>query len=328
MASRSPRRKEKQMTNSPVLASLARPNRSFTREDLRKKENRINLELFGAHGIPEFWEPLCKLLGIPQGAWLTREVVAGTGDRPDSILKGVGLTDGCIEVELDRPDEQQLGRYSKRYSPVISIVGRRRGGLREHASLEEVVGLARSVAKKLGDTNRPAVAVLDHLADAIDDALNGSRGHASVQPIPTHMRDLPWLKTVVEPLFRLERAGYVTNRTTSSLSLSLQLERVPCMKGKRLALLTQRDPAVVYLPEPGEMARVLGGAMAEVTAAWDGLFQFVMPQWRIHRDGNKRVRMEIKAFEQNAEAVARVFCLLAELILLPDTGETSSSSTA
>ena len=108
------------MTNSPVLASLARPNRSFTREDLRKKENRINLELFGAHGIPEFWEPLCKLLRIPQGAWLTREVVAGTSDRPDSILKGVGLTDGCVEVELGRPDEQQLGRYSKRYSPVIA----------------------------------------------------------------------------------------------------------------------------------------------------------------------------------------------------------------
>jgi hypothetical protein len=302
------------MTNTLVPASLARANRSFTREDLLKKENRVNVELFGAHSIPEFWEPLCDLLDIPRCAWLTREVVAGTGNRPDFILNGAGRTQGCIEVELGGLNEQQLGCYRKGYNPVICIVGRR-SSLNEHPSLEEVAELASSVAKMLQNTNRPAMTVLDHLAATIGDGLNGFRGHASVQAIPAHLLDLPWLTTAVEPLLRLERAGYLTNRTTSSLSLSLQLERVPCMKGKRLALLTQRDPAVIHLPAPGEMDRVLGGAMAEVTAAWDDLLKLVMPHWRIHLDGNRRISIETKDFEKNAEAFATVFARLAERIL-------------
>jgi hypothetical protein len=301
------------MTNTHVPALLVRTNRSFTREDLHKKENRINVELFGAHSIPEFWEPLCDLLDIPRFAWLTREVVAGTGNRPDFILNGVE-TQGCIEVELGGLNERQLGCYRNGYNPVICIVGSR-SSPREHPSLEEVAELARSVAKMLQNTNRPAMAVLDHLADTIGDGLDGFRDRASVQPIPTHLPDLPWFTTAVEPLLRLERAGFVTNRTSSSLSLSLQLERVPCMKGKRLALLTQRDPSVIYLPAPGEMARVLGGTLAEVTAAWDDLLKLVMPHWRIHLDGNNRVRIETKDFEQNAEAFARVFAQLAERIL-------------
>jgi hypothetical protein len=241
-------------------------------------------------------------------------VVAGTGNRPDFILNGVARTEGCIEVELGGLNERQLGCYRKGYNPVICIVGRR-SSLRENPSLEEVAELASSVAKMLQNTNRPAMTVLDHLAATIDDGLNGFRGHASVQPVPTHLLDLPWLKTVVEPLVRLERAGYVTNRTTSSLSLFLQLARVPCMKGKRLTLLTQRDPAVIYLPEPGEMARVFGEALAEVTAAWDDLLKLVMPHWPTHSDGNKRVCMETKDFEQNAEAFATVLARLAERIL-------------
>jgi hypothetical protein len=306
------------MTNIPVPASLGRPNRSFTCEDLQKKENRVNMELFGAHGIPEFWKPFCDILDIPHSAWLTREVVAGTDGRPDFILNGVGPTESCVEVELDgRPDEPQLGRYRKRYFRVVCIVGTR-GGLREQPSLEGVAVLARSVAKKLQDTNRPAMAVLDHLADAIDDALNGFKGHASVQPIPAHLRDIPWLKIAAEPLLRLQRAGYVQNRTTSSLSLSLQLERVPCLYGKRLALLTQRDPAIVHIPGPREMERVFGGAFEEVTTAWNQMLNHVMPHWLIHLDGNKRIRMETKDLERNAERFAGVFDLLAELILSTD----------
>jgi len=302
--------------NTSRPASSARANRLFTREDLLKKENRVNVALFGAQGIPEFWKPLCCLLGIPPYAWLTREVVAGTNNRPDFILNGMGPTKGCIEVELGGPNEQQLRCYSKGYNPLICIVGRR-GGPGELPSLEEVADLARSVAQTLQNTNRPAMEVLNHLAATIDDGLNGFRRHASVQPIPAHLLDLPWLKTVVEPLLRLERAGYVTNRTTSSQSLSLQLERVPCMKGKRLALLTQRDPTVIHLPEPGEMARVLGGTLADVTAAWKDLLELVIPHWGVHADGNKRVRIKTKLLEQNAEAFATVFAQIAERVLAP-----------
>jgi hypothetical protein len=244
----------------------------------------------------------------------TREIVAGTGNRPDFILNGVGRTQGCVEVELGGPNEQQLRCYRKGYDPVICIVGRR-SSLREHPSLEEVAELANSVAKLIQNANRPAMAVLDHLAETINDGLNGFRGHASVQPIPAHLFDLPWLATAVEPLLRLERAGYVTNRTTSNLSLSLQLERVSCMKGKRLALLTQRDPATIYLPEAGEMARVFGGAMAQFTAEWNDLLKLVMPNWPTNLDGNRRVRLATKDFAQHAEAFARVFALLAEQIL-------------
>jgi hypothetical protein len=110
----------------------------------------------------------------------------------------------------------------------------------------------------------------------------------------------------------------VENRTISSESLSLQLERVPCLHGKRLALLTQRDRAVVLIPEPGEMERVFDGAFEEVTTAWDELLNHIMPHWRNHRHGNHRIRMEIKDFERNAERFAEVFSLLVELILPKD----------
>jgi hypothetical protein len=87
------------------------------------------------------------------------------------------------------------------------------------------------------------------------------------------------------------------------------------MKGKRLALLTQRDPAVIYLPEAREMARVFGGALLEVTSEWDDLLKLVMPHWPTHLDGNRRIRLATEDFAQNAEAFARVFALLAERIL-------------
>jgi hypothetical protein len=294
-----------------VLPAPTRANRSHTREDLLKKENRVNLTLFGAHSIREFWKPLYLLLGIPQCPWLTREVIAGTGNRPDFILNGAGKTPGCIEVELGGPNEQQLQRYrDDGYDPVICIVGRR-GGLHGYTSLEEVAALARSVAPGLQETNRPAMEVLGLLADTIDDGLNGFSEHAYVQPIPTHLLELPWFAAAIEPLLSLQRAGYVANRTTSSQSLSLQLERVPCMGGRRLALLTQRHQAAFHLPVPKEMTRVLGGALADVTAAWGDLLQRIMPDWPVHADSNQRVRIEAKVFEQNANEFAVVFALLA-----------------
>jgi hypothetical protein len=302
-----------QRTSTLAPSSLPLDNHSFVREDLLKKENRINVALYGAHAIPEFWEPLCALLGIPPGAWLTRVVIDGTGNRPDFILNAEGRTQGCIEVELSEVDELQCGRYRKLFNPVLCIVGKQ-SGRREYPSLAEVAKRAKEVAHDLQNTNRPAMSVLDDLAATIVDGLKGFRGRASVQPIPADLLALPWLATAIEPLLRLQGAGYVKNRTWSSRSLSLQLEQVPCMKGKCLALLTQRDAAVILLPAPEEMARVLGGALAEVTAAWDDLLNLVMPHWPTHVDGNNRVHMETKTFKQNAETFARVFALLADRI--------------
>lgn len=302
------------MTTTLVQDPLPRANRSFTREDLAKAENRINVALFGAHGIPEFWGPLCDLLGIPRSAWLTREVVAGTGNRPDFIVNGMERDQGCIEVELGRQNEQQLGSYRKAYSPVICIVGKR-SSLPEHPSLEVVADLARSVAKVLQNTNQPGMAVLDHLAATVEEGLNGFRSRASVQDIPTRLLEFPWFTTIFESLRRLERAGYVKNRPTSSMSLSIQLVGVRCMKATRFALLTQRDPSVIQLPTPGEMDRVLGVELAGVTAAWNDLLKLVMPNWRIHLDGNKRICIPTKEFEPIAEAFAAVFGLLTERIL-------------
>jgi hypothetical protein len=48
------------------------------------------------------------------------------------------------------------------------------------------------------------------------------------------------------------------------------------------------------------MTRVLGGALADVSAAWEDLLQLVMPDWPVHADSNQRVRIEAKVFEQNA----------------------------
>lgn len=242
-------------------------------------------------------------------------MIAGTGRRPDFILNIVGRTRGCIEVELGGPKNEQLRHYrDEGYDPVVCIVGRR-GGSHGHPCLEEVADLARSVSAELDGTNRPAAAVLDLLADTIADGLNGFREHSSVQPIPALLLTLPWFAAVIEPLLRLERANYVVNRTTSSQSLSLQLERVPCMGGKSLALLTHRGSASFSVPVPQEMHRVLGESLADITASWANLLQRIVPNWPVHADGNLRIRIDAEQFERNAEDFAVVFDQLAKRVI-------------
>lgn len=299
----------------PIRNVVIGANRPHTREDLLKQENRVNMMLYGAHSIREFWEPLSFRLGVPQGSWLTREVIEAKEGRPDFILNGSGLTTGCIEVELGLPESTQLRRYhDEGYDPVICIVGRQ-GGLHGHVSLEEVATLARSVATRLHTINRPAAEVLTLLAETIRDALDGFRARAVEQPIPAHLLGLPWFVAVIEPLSALRTARYVVNRTISSRSLSLQLERVPCMSGKRLALLTQKNPALFLVPVPEEMARVLGGPMDDVTTAWSDVLSNTLPNWPLFKDGNKRIRIEAKILERNYRAFTAVFAHLAQRVL-------------
>jgi hypothetical protein len=302
--------------NTYIPATSPGGNRSHTQEDLCKMENRVNLTLFGAHGIREFWGPLCRLLGISHLSWLTREVISGRPGRPDFILNGVGPSSGCIEVELGGPNGGQNKRYREElgYEPVICIVGRR-DGPHGHTSLEEVADLANAVAIKLQGTNLPAREVLRLLADTIHRSLNEFTSRASVQLIPARLLELPWFAAAFNPLSRLQQAGYLVNRTTSNHSLSLQLERLPCMGGKRLAILTQRDPVAFHLPAPTEMTRVLGEAFADVTAAWEDMLQRVLPNWPVYTDGNRRVRIEAKVFEQNIEAFTLLFTQLADCIV-------------
>ncbi len=61
----------------------------------------------------------------------------------------------------------------------------------------------------------------------------------------------------------------------------------------------------------------LGGALADVTAAWGDLLQLMIPDWPVHADSNQRVRMETKDFEQNAEAFTVSFAQLAGRALAP-----------
>ncbi len=85
--------------NIPVLVASARANRSHTREDLLKKESRVNLTLFGALGIPEFWKPLCHLLQISpilayQGGHLRY------GQSTGLYSNGVGLIQAALKSKL------------------------------------------------------------------------------------------------------------------------------------------------------------------------------------------------------------------------------------
>jgi hypothetical protein len=301
--------------NAPVAAGSPGGNRSHTREDLERKENRVNLTLFGAHCISEFWKPLCDDLRIPQSVWLTREVILGTQRRPDFIINGLGQKQGCIEVELGGPENGQLQSYCKlEYEPVICIVGRRSGPDGPY-SLEQVADLAKKVVENLSGKNCPAVAVLNLLTDTIDDALKEFRERSSVQPIPERLLALHWFATTIEPLLHLRQLGFVVNRTTSPQSLSLRLERVPCMRARSLALLTQRDAAAFLLPEPDEMDRVLGGPLADVTGAWKGLLGRIMSNWSVHKSENHRIRMDAQDFERNAKAFADFFAHLKGRVL-------------
>ena len=87
------------------------------------------------------------------------------------------------------------------------------------------------------------------------------------------------------------------------------------MGGKSLALLTQRYPAAFHLPVPGEMTRILGESLADVTTAWGNLLQLIMPGWPVHADRNQRIRVAARAFERNADAFAVFFAQLALRVL-------------
>jgi hypothetical protein len=76
----------------------------FVHEDLSRAENRINVALFGAQAIPEFWSECRGLLGLTSDAYLERVTLRETPARPDFRIIQNGIGHKWLEVELGDRD--------------------------------------------------------------------------------------------------------------------------------------------------------------------------------------------------------------------------------
>src|SRR5277367_1298196 len=100
--------------------------RNHTREALARAENRINVLLYAAQGIPQFWAECCTILGLALDAYLRRVILEGRPERPDFLVYDGGVATRWIESELADRDDEQLGNCAKqKLDPpgVISLVG-------------------------------------------------------------------------------------------------------------------------------------------------------------------------------------------------------------
>ena len=97
--------------------------RAFTRENLERGENRINVTIFTALAISEFRFAFCRLLGLSDDARFKREVIPGRQLRPDFPFEDAELK-GCIEIELGGPDNRQNQSYEAELARrTICVVG-------------------------------------------------------------------------------------------------------------------------------------------------------------------------------------------------------------
>jgi hypothetical protein len=144
-------------------AMPARAGRNHAREELARAENRINVILYAAQGIPQFWAECRTILGLAPDAYLRRVILEGRPERPDFLVYEGGVATRWIESELADRDDAQLGNYAKKkLGPpgVISLVGpavNREGD----PSLEWIAEAALGVAKKIEAENKPGAEVLE-----------------------------------------------------------------------------------------------------------------------------------------------------------------------
>ena len=306
--------------------------RTFTAENLVRAENRINLTLFAAQAIPEFWGECCKLLGLPENSWLERVVVEGEPLRPDFLVRQGDREVGWIEVELGGRNEAQLAAYGVKFAPlpIVSVVGCT-GNVTGDPLLGEIAYLAGRVAEEIKATNRPAAAVLEFLALQIRDSCQGATRRPFVQLLPGDLADRPWFAAAAAPFSDLLEAGFMVNRPTNARSLSLRLVRGPSVRCRdSFAIITQRELDHLLVPEPAEMERVFCGPLKVMAEKWGALLDRVYPVWKSHVDGRHRIRIGADIVVQHACTFVAIFADLRDL-LIPRAGieqDALSASTA
>lgn len=284
---------------------------NFLNEDLSKPENRINVALYGAQAIPEFWAECREHLGLSEDAVLRRVLLAGEQSRPDfQVIEG-GKATRWIEAELGGRNVDQLKRYSKAvFDPpeVLSLVGPK---VNRHGdpSLSRIAEIAAHIAPVLRETNPPAREVLNCLAEMIRKGVTPETAGPKTQPIPDRLMALPWFAQAVAPLLELDKAGFVLNRTTDPGSLSLRLKAGPSVRCQgSFALLTQRGEGPDFqVPDPAEMGRIFKDPLDRAVPHWRMLLDRVRPRWSAHIAGNKRIGIAPSVLQEHAAEFAAFY---------------------
>ena len=84
--------------------------RAFTRENLERGENRINVTIFTALAISEFRFAFCRLLGLSDDAQFKREVIPGRQLRTGLPVRG---------RRVERVHRDRAGRPGQQAKPEL-----------------------------------------------------------------------------------------------------------------------------------------------------------------------------------------------------------------
>lgn len=297
----------------------ARPGgRNHVKEDLARAENRINVILYAAQGIPQFWAKCRDILGLAPDAYLRREIIEGRSHRPDFLVYEGGIPTRWIESELADRDGGQLGDYAEqKLDPpsVISLVGptvNREGD----PSLEQIADAARVVAEEIEGENKPGAEVLEFLADLIQEHIRPSKLRPAEHPVPERLMKEAWFQEAAGPLLELMEDKTVVNKTTSPNSLSLRLQRT-LNTTTSLALFTQQGLGNFKFPTPAELEKHLADPLrSAVLPAWRALLESAVPGWETRVEG-VRVAVPVAIVQANATRFAGAFAAFRDCLSPP-----------
>ena len=177
----------------------------FTREDMSKPENRLNVALFGL--MPQDWfrEWFLGKLDLPLDSILYPPVNV-EGARPDlKVERPDGSTEAWIEVELGTNPEQ-IEDYCERYDESIkSVWGRISDG--GDLSLEEILDF---LSKRIGHLPPQTQVNVRHLRKLIDEGLCGHSRPQRRSEVSEKMQADPFVAGMTELLG--DRLKYTTGR--------------------------------------------------------------------------------------------------------------------
>lgn len=293
--------------------------RNHTREAMTRAENRINVILYAAQGIPQFWAECHAILGLASDAYLRRVIVEGRPERPDFCVYEGGAATCWIESELADRDDEQLGNYAKaKLDPprVISLVGpavNREGD----PSLERIAKTARVVAVKIEAENKPAAEVLEFLADLIQEHVRPARLRATQHAVPERLMQEAWFREAAGPLLELLEDGTVVNKPVHPDSLSLRLRRA-LNRAESLSLFSQQGQGDFEFPTPDVLAEHLADPLrSTVLPAWSALLDSAVPGWPTRINARQRVVIPAPRVQANAVSFGEAFATFRDCLSPP-----------
>ncbi len=287
----------------------------FSREDLSKPENRVNVALFGCMTIPELKRRLLERLSLDPELVIRPERVPNSPLRPDFAARRGGMTVAYIEVELGGRNDTQGESYRKMKKPVYWIVGKKNyRNPRHDLSLEEIQEIADEVAKT---ANAQAKENLKHLSTVIEEGLgNAKETRSELRPnLPPWFLARPGLEVIAKAIQPLIDRGLIQNWTSDANAVSLRLIGLSqdVAAGRRgFALITARgrDTDTILVPTTSELKLRLRGRLESWSVHYADVITQMLANSPRRLMGNGREQVSAKAFDQHCAQLRELFIQL------------------